>query len=150
MKKRLSNIEFLTQIMEYSDHGALMQAMVMEGVAKYAEIVAVSKPEDYPSTSMINPEAWISCAKELKEKLGEHYGIGVFKPVTEDKPKWTEPEHSYPQDWTPQRFADFKRNLAFAVTDRQESFVIEGNLYLVKYAKYLVEFLETLPQFKVK
>jgi hypothetical protein len=59
--------------MEHSRYGALKQAFIMEALTQYADVVAERKPEDFPPHSMIHPESWIGCAKELKEELEQHF-----------------------------------------------------------------------------
>ena len=52
MSQRESNIEFLTRIMEYSPHGALVQAFVMEAITQYAH--KVSEAEGIPDTAYLS------------------------------------------------------------------------------------------------
>lgn len=51
------------------DCSPLAFLMVLEGVRRYAEAVAVSDPSEYPANGLINPEAWIATAKEIQEAL---------------------------------------------------------------------------------
>jgi hypothetical protein len=71
--KRRTNVQFIKHIMEYSKHGALMQAFVLDAIANRADVIAASKPEDFPEHGMVAPEAWISCAKELKAAIEANY-----------------------------------------------------------------------------
>jgi hypothetical protein len=71
-QKRKTNIEFVSHIMDFSRHGALMQVFVMQALEQYANRVAEAKPEDVDS-GLANGEAWVGCAKELKAALERHY-----------------------------------------------------------------------------
>lgn len=70
-KKRLTNVQLVKKFMEHSKHGALAQMFVMDALHKLVKAVAKSKPEDYGEHSVVNPEAWINCAKELQAILEE-------------------------------------------------------------------------------
>ncbi|VTU31994.1 restriction alleviation protein, Lar family [Variovorax sp. PBS-H4] len=63
-----TNVEFVTDLMERSRRGALIQAFVLEALLSYASKVAEGKPEDFDS-GMIHGAAWHDCGVELKEKL---------------------------------------------------------------------------------
>jgi hypothetical protein len=49
-------------------------------------------------------------------------------------------------EWTPAKLQRFKRRYNKAVEENVETFMFEGHELLVRYAKYLIEYLET--QFK--
>ncbi|MBT2325509.1 hypothetical protein J7E62_24555 [Variovorax paradoxus] len=66
--KRKTNTEFVTDAMEFSRRGALIQAFVMEAILRYAKRVAAGKPEDFDNP-MISGEAWHDCGVELVEKF---------------------------------------------------------------------------------
>lgn len=68
MKKRLDNIEFITELMTFSNYGALSQIFIIDAVIKHAEAVAKAKPEDVDSP-MVAGAAWVGVAKEIKAKL---------------------------------------------------------------------------------
>jgi hypothetical protein len=76
MKKKQikTNEDILRDIMNFSRYGALAQLFVIDALTKFANTVAASKPEDYPDNGIVQPEAWIGVAKEIKEKLDEFYG----------------------------------------------------------------------------
>lgn len=44
-------------------------------------------------------------------------------------------------EFTPRKLKSFKKVLATAQAEAQDSFMFEGNQFLVSYAKYLVEYL---------
>jgi hypothetical protein len=73
MKKHKTNEEFMADMMAFSRHGALIQAFVIEGLAKYADMVIEAHEGGNLKTGMfINAEAWAGCAKEVKAKIDEH------------------------------------------------------------------------------
>jgi hypothetical protein len=72
-----TNVEFITQVMTFSQHGALMQAFVMEALRSYAETVVQNFPDAGTPVSVpvedvqgnkvsltMNMPAWKSCAQE--------------------------------------------------------------------------------------
>lgn len=72
-----TNLEFVTQVMTFSQHGALMQAFVMEALRSYAEHVIKTFPDegapiDVPAADSAGNAAsvtlkmppWKSCAQE--------------------------------------------------------------------------------------
>ncbi|MDP9881100.1 hypothetical protein J2W25_005172 [Variovorax boronicumulans] len=63
-----TNVEFVTELMEFSDHGALIQAFVMQALEQYARRVAAMDPEAL-DTPMVSGHAWHGCALEVLQKL---------------------------------------------------------------------------------
>ena len=74
--KHESNVEALSRIMEYSRQGALMQAFVIDALEKRSEFILANEADVRSAMdgSIISPEAWINCAKELKRELTLHLG----------------------------------------------------------------------------
>lgn len=73
-RKFESNIQFVTRVMDHSKYGALKQAFIMDALDKAAEAIAKIDPDTLASEfSMVNPRAWIGCAKELQAELKEHF-----------------------------------------------------------------------------
>ncbi len=77
MQKRMTNLECLTDITEFSRYGALAQAFVMDALSKHAEHVAkLSLDElqkqlgDHP---LISAPAWHGVAQEIHMKLESHF-----------------------------------------------------------------------------
>lgn len=68
---RKSNTEFLVDLMDFAKAGPLMQAFVLEAVAKYAEQCAKADPAVFDSP-MLNGAAWHRCAVEAKAALTAH------------------------------------------------------------------------------
>lgn len=73
MSRPATNVEFVTELMEFSAHGALIQAFVMQALEQYAKRVAAMTPEalDMP---MVSGQAWHGCAVEVRDKLARRLG----------------------------------------------------------------------------
>ena len=74
--KEQSNIEFLCDVMNYSQHGAMMQMFVMEALRRYADQCVEGEQEilEGMEGTMFSGPAWVGCAKEIQEKMREKYG----------------------------------------------------------------------------
>jgi len=66
--KRKTNIELVTDLMTHSQQGVLMQAFIIEAIAKYAEQTKVSPPWSKDNT-FISEESWRACADEVVEAI---------------------------------------------------------------------------------
>lgn len=66
MSKRKTNVEFVADLMQFSEQGALIQVFVMEALRHYAETVIA---DPIPSGGIISTEIWDRCAKEVQAKL---------------------------------------------------------------------------------
>ena len=69
--KKMSNTEFVSEIMEFSNHGALIQCFVITALEKYSDLVLQDK-SDW-GNSFIDKKAWQGCAREILEKLKAKY-----------------------------------------------------------------------------
>ena len=65
--KRKTNIELVTDLMTHSKHGVLMQAFIIEAIAKYSEQTKVSPP--WSNQSFISEAAWRACADEALDAI---------------------------------------------------------------------------------
>lgn len=63
-----TNVEFVTELMEFSAHGALIQVFVMQALEQFAMRVAAMDPEAL-DTPMVSGRAWHGCAVEVRDKL---------------------------------------------------------------------------------
>ncbi len=77
MTRHMTNLECLTDIMEFSRYGALAQAFVMDALSKHAEHVAKLPLDelhkqlgDHP---LVTTRAWHSVAQEIRTKLESHF-----------------------------------------------------------------------------
>ena len=74
--ERKTNVEFLTEIMEFSRNGAMMQMFIMNALTKAADEVADMPIEElrkaFGEVSFVNPDAWHATAVELKAEMIKH------------------------------------------------------------------------------
>lgn len=71
--KRMSNVELVTEIMEFSRSGALAQIFVIDAITKHAAAVSQAEAAEVDH-ALISGHAWIQCAREIKERLDAYYG----------------------------------------------------------------------------
>lgn len=45
--------------------------MILEGLNRFSHEVAQKSPQDFPKNWIISPEAWISLAQDIQEKLNK-------------------------------------------------------------------------------
>jgi hypothetical protein len=71
--KNKSNTEFVTELMEYSEHGALMQLFVLDALIKHSDMIVQREDQvlEQMKDHMIHGPAWVACAKELQKKLNK-------------------------------------------------------------------------------
>lgn len=73
---RKTNAEVLTELMEFSRNGIMMQLFIVDTLEKQARAIAEMSLEDlkkaFGGESMISAEAWHATAKELHQTLEEH------------------------------------------------------------------------------
>lgn len=80
--KQRTNVQFIRHLMEYSRHGALMQAFVLEAIERYATLCTQADAKTF-DTSLLSGAAWHGCAVEVAEGLRQHYGRPEPKPASE-------------------------------------------------------------------
>ena len=66
--KPKTNIQVVNDLMTHSKQGVLMQAFIIEAIAKYAEQTKVSPPWSKDNT-FISEESWRACADEAMEAI---------------------------------------------------------------------------------
>jgi len=66
MVKQKTNTQLVNHMMTYSKQGVLMQAFIIEAIAKYAESV---KANPLPDNGFISPHAWDACASEALDAI---------------------------------------------------------------------------------
>lgn len=74
-----TNVEFVTDLMEFSAHGGLIQVFVMQALEQYAMRVAAMDPEAL-DTPMVSGRAWHGCAVEVRDKLARRLGRSEASP----------------------------------------------------------------------
>lgn len=67
----LTNIEFVTDIMNYSNHGALAQMFVLDAILKFSKLVMETPSDEMSSmdNGLISCAAWKSVAQEIHQKI---------------------------------------------------------------------------------
>jgi hypothetical protein len=72
-----TNEQIMMQLMQFSRHGAMMQAFIMQGLEQYAQSVLqhTEPPEGWPE--LINWESWHGCAEEVVTELNKHFTRGT-------------------------------------------------------------------------
>lgn len=65
--KHKTNVQLINDLMAYSHNGVLMQAFIIEAIAKYAEQTKVSPP--WSNQSFISEASWRACADEALEAI---------------------------------------------------------------------------------
>ena len=65
--KHVTNNQLVTELMTHSQQGVLMQAFIIEAIAKYAEQTKVSPA--WANEGFISEAAWRACADEAMEAI---------------------------------------------------------------------------------
>jgi hypothetical protein len=84
-----TNTELVTQAMNFSKYGGLIQGFIIHALQYYCEQV-LKNPEKIRNsdmTGMIHPEAWIGCAQELKGKMDAFYDRNKTREVSQSDEK---------------------------------------------------------------
>lgn len=75
MKKNSTNIEFVTELMNYGN--PLKQAFIMEAIANYAKEFATDFDADKAEASgkwnFVSPHAWKACGVEIHKACEERF-----------------------------------------------------------------------------
>lgn len=71
--KLKSNVEFVTDLMEYSQYGGVSQVFIIEAIRYYSElIISRGEPKDDPE-AFINPTLWYKVAKDINQQVVDKY-----------------------------------------------------------------------------
>lgn len=70
--KNETNVEFVTKLMEFSNHGPLAQLFVLDALEKWSKIIASKDASDLDSP-MICGAAWKSTAQEINDKINARF-----------------------------------------------------------------------------
>lgn len=68
-----TNEQFVLRLMRFSDHGALMQAFILEALRRYAEQCVKAGPEVFESP-LLSGKAWHGTAQEALKELEARHG----------------------------------------------------------------------------
>lgn len=74
--RRPTNVDVITELMEFSRFGPMAQLFVMDALSKQARAVADAPPEAFEGEGweMVNGKAWQGVAREIADKLDKHLG----------------------------------------------------------------------------
>ena len=71
--KHMTNVEFVTWLMEYSKYGALVQLFILDAIerraADIADLDVADLAEVFGENSFVNPVAWHGVATEINDKF---------------------------------------------------------------------------------
>ncbi len=67
---RPTNVEFITELMEFSNNGPLIQAYVLEALRIYS-VDVIKHQDDIPEDGFVSRKAWVGCAEEVLAKMKE-------------------------------------------------------------------------------
>lgn len=66
----MTNVEFVTDLMEFSKFGGVAQVFVIDALAKFSKRVAEAAPEEFSDMGgFISGEAWQGVAREIQQKI---------------------------------------------------------------------------------
>jgi hypothetical protein len=76
--RRQTNVEAITEIMEFSRYGALAQMFIIDTLGRQARTVADAPPEVFEGegwkNGFVSAQAWQGVAREIAGKLDKHLG----------------------------------------------------------------------------
>lgn len=78
MAKPKTNVQFVKELMEFSQHGPMAQLFVLQAIEKYAKACANAEPEEMDN-GIISGYAWQAVAKEIHEKCEARYAKPAAK-----------------------------------------------------------------------
>ena len=67
---RTTNTEFITDLMEFSRNGPMIQVFVLQALEIYAKTV-IERQDEIDENGFISRRLWVSCAEEVKAKIEE-------------------------------------------------------------------------------
>ncbi|CAB3873756.1 hypothetical protein [Achromobacter ruhlandii] len=73
--ERMTNVECVADLMEYSSFGPLAQMFVVDALLKHATTVSQLSDEaleEWPENPLFHPHSWRGVAKEIRAKLERH------------------------------------------------------------------------------
>lgn len=87
MKHIKTNVEFVTEFMNFSKHGALAQVFVIEALRQYVERVktihAANSAKDIDDNALFSAATWAAVADELGDKFNANF---AEMPANEEQP----------------------------------------------------------------
>lgn len=80
--KRKTNVENIVDIMEMSEHGALVQAFIIQGLLTYCDMIQATDVEKLTS-GLIDGSKWKAISAEVKSKLDAIYSPQKVTPESQ-------------------------------------------------------------------
>lgn len=81
-KKLKTNEDLVRDLMNYSPHGALCQAFIMQAIQEFARQVAAKPASDFDSGFM-HGATWVGVAKDVIKRCDAFYGRHETQVVTD-------------------------------------------------------------------
>jgi hypothetical protein len=76
LPEKLSNLDRLHHMMNFSEHGAMAQLFIMEAIRYYSEInMQVEIDENEVDNRIIPKRLWRDVAIDINRQINEHLGI---------------------------------------------------------------------------
>ena len=72
--RKMSNIEFVVELMQFSRYGPLAQMLIIDAIIKYSAVVAAATDPAPYTNGLIDGRLWIECGRDIKRQLDEFYG----------------------------------------------------------------------------
>lgn len=70
---KMTNVEFVTELMNWSKFGPIAQSYIIEAIRFYSErITSMPEPKDDPS-SFISPVLWHQIATDIQDQIKKKY-----------------------------------------------------------------------------
>jgi hypothetical protein len=69
-----TNTEMLTELMEFSPLGGLIQCYVIDALKQHSEYVLTADLSGWDN-NFVSPEAWRKCAEETKKTIDKHLNL---------------------------------------------------------------------------
>ena len=70
--EKMTNLEFINWLMQYSNQGALSQIFIIQAIDKYCELI-INNDLVFPKNHIIHEDAWMRCAIEIKSRIDRKY-----------------------------------------------------------------------------
>lgn len=67
--RRLTNQEFLADLITFSRFGPMAEVFVMEAVRLHAQAVAAQDPDKADQNSMVSPHLWVNVARDITARF---------------------------------------------------------------------------------
>jgi hypothetical protein len=69
LPRRLTNQEFLMDMMTFSRFGPMTEVFIMEAVRLHAQAAAVQDPDNADQNSMVSPHLWANVARDIAARF---------------------------------------------------------------------------------